>query len=637
MNTYKRLEYYLPRLGKVSTLLYNSSSLSYEILNRFNHIDRLKKIDHLGVIRNVYEGAHHPRWEYVMLQLGLLHRLDNLVDEEGKRINRRLGLSRKKNKYIYYDPSGTEIIQIWILLLNSGHLPYTFASERAILRACENNEHLKNVLSESLPESMKDHFNRILEKEEIFSIHKVLIGFYLQYYKLNSIPRVPPFQIIFLQKILDMYLEVNPKNQNLHQIFRRIRQLSYLFLDSQYSPFPLDFDISKIFLNFNDYVTDLFIKQNSQISKTLDSFDDFLSVNMYHSADTIREFGHHTKIMEKRLETANIRTADTFYQFLKNDKNFKLDNYDWKNSPNFHVFFDLSPYLEHKLIMECFNNELSMRYEHILKRHYDDNLCELTFHKSPSLKHMVMTLACNTESLKDNTKIISTFLEDIIEIYVSMFSIIYYQLNNAGYDKDIPEEYKDLDINEIEKYERLYNALLENIFQDVYKELVSSTLEYLIDGEVFIDFKDKDVKNSIIPIKPAFNDFEDIIGKTQKRMKSPADSSRWHELETLKCALKDLNTELPYPFLLSLSSILIYNSQKDLAEIDGFALGIQDNNLKLLLMEAKDQQGGANIAMRALENKFEEGIAFKGNFNLDINKINDSRARGAYCCFKLDE
>lgn len=59
MSNYKRLEYHLPKLGRVSSLLYNCSSLTYNVLNRFNHINRLKKIDHLGVIRNVYEGAHH--------------------------------------------------------------------------------------------------------------------------------------------------------------------------------------------------------------------------------------------------------------------------------------------------------------------------------------------------------------------------------------------------------------------------------------------------------------------------------------------------------------------------------------------------------------------------------------------------
>lgn len=566
-----------------------------------------------------------------MLQLALLHRLDNLVDEEGNKINRRLGLSSKNNKYSCYDPSGTEILQIWILLLNSGHLPYTFASERAILSSCLNNDNLRNILCESLPENMKNHFDLILRREDIYSIHKILTSFYLQYYKFNSIPRIPPVHITFLQKIFDMYMNVNSKNQSLHNIFQRIRQLSFLFLDSQYSPFPLDFDISKIFLNLNDYVTDLFIKQNSQIVKTLDSFEDFLSVNMYHSGDTLREFGHHTRVVEKRIENANIQTKDSFYQFLMNDDNFSLNSYKWNKAPYFHVLFDISPCLEYELLNESFNSHFSISAENHMRNHYNNNLCELTLHKSPTLRHMAMTLACNTESLTENTKIITTFLRDVTFLN-DISEGIKYEMENPWDVDDVPEEYKYLDSNEIERRENVIDTVIENIFQEIYKKLIEDTLGYIIEDETFIEFKDKHVKNPIIPVKVT-TDVENIIEKIQRRQLQ--EDSRWHELETLKYTLKD--SDLSPPFLLSLSSIIIYNSQRDIAEIDGLAVDIKDKNLKILLMEAKDQYNGDTASKKALKNKINNAIHFKGNLNPDIKKINSSKAKGAYCSFEINE
>lgn len=96
--TNKILEYHVPQLGKIPAQFYSLATETYNLLDNYGHIDRMREIDQLGVIRSVYEGAHHSRWEYVMLQLGLIYKLRS---EEGVKglfgLNSNINIFRQKN------------------------------------------------------------------------------------------------------------------------------------------------------------------------------------------------------------------------------------------------------------------------------------------------------------------------------------------------------------------------------------------------------------------------------------------------------------------------------------------------------------------------------------------------------------
>jgi hypothetical protein len=64
-NTPLKLSYYVPFIGHIEVKLYNESKMVYEWLDEAGEITRLKNLDHLGAIRFAWEGAHHPRWEYI--------------------------------------------------------------------------------------------------------------------------------------------------------------------------------------------------------------------------------------------------------------------------------------------------------------------------------------------------------------------------------------------------------------------------------------------------------------------------------------------------------------------------------------------------------------------------------------------
>lgn len=134
----KTLSYQLARVGNISITLYDSSHSLYDLLNKAGHIQRLKQNFQFGAINSVFEGAHHTRWEYVIVQLYIL-------DVYEEHYNQVSGLSSKikiNNAFI----SGSEIVQSWILLLNIGHLIGTFANERAMLNIAKENNKIYNIL-----------------------------------------------------------------------------------------------------------------------------------------------------------------------------------------------------------------------------------------------------------------------------------------------------------------------------------------------------------------------------------------------------------------------------------------------------------------------------------------------------------
>lgn len=87
---HKKISYYVPQLGKVTVKLCEFPSKCYYLLEKEGAINRMNEIDQLGVIRSVYAGAHHPRWEYVMVQLTLVDFL--LRKDPEKKTRKRLGI-----------------------------------------------------------------------------------------------------------------------------------------------------------------------------------------------------------------------------------------------------------------------------------------------------------------------------------------------------------------------------------------------------------------------------------------------------------------------------------------------------------------------------------------------------------------
>ncbi len=603
------LEYHLPRLGKISARLYDYAQEAYKLLGNYGHIQKLRDIDQLGVIKNVYEGAHHSRWEYVILQLYLIDKVNTIKDESDIRVARGLGLNSSIG-FLGNKVTGADILQIWALLFNVGHLPGTFATERAILRYCKKDKEFKKLLYRGLPQKdiVRKYFINILDKEYIYAFHFALAHFFIERCRRYK-SEIPDF-IDFLHEVISFYYFNNnqhlEKQRRMKEIYRRVRKISYLYLDSIYCPVPVNFDLSAIFFNLSYYVPRLFKELTSPINRTLDSFENFLSFNTYHSANSIREIGYHSSQVIRMLEKDNrdneFNKITYLYKYLHEYNKFHPKRKEWGDSINIHMLFELN----YSPLRKVFLKYLSFDTEEKWSNKYDKNSCMLTFQPGYNPKHTAITLSFLPKSKINKTiKIIAQFLRDIIKLESNI--------------KKGPGKF------------RFYIHRIDDTFQQPYRELTFSILKYITEEEFYFEFK-RDRENIL-----GFDMFSTIGAKNAadklKSLNRNSDltGSRLYEIKALCNSL--LKLPHPSPLLVSLSQILVYDSSgKQLTDLDGFALGVKNRELGILLVEAKDQQrGGRGASKRHIENTIDK-LKFKTTHTPRITEI----AGGAYCYLIID-
>lgn len=148
------LKFNISQLGLIHVYLFRNAEKCYEFLNEKNYIQKLKKMNQLGVIQNTSLKTTHTRMEYIILQTYLINLLlgrdYELNQSKDKKKKFNLGLSTDET-INNYKVSGAELISIWILLFNSGHLIGTFAAEKGLLKNINENESLFNKFYNNMP------------------------------------------------------------------------------------------------------------------------------------------------------------------------------------------------------------------------------------------------------------------------------------------------------------------------------------------------------------------------------------------------------------------------------------------------------------------------------------------------------
>lgn len=593
-----KLEYQVPQLGKVTIRLFDHAIETYKLLNKYGHVERMKDIDQLGVISRVYEGAHHSRWEYVMVQLGLINKLNEIGG---------FGLS-SKIKISDETVSGAEILQMWTLLFNAGHLPGTFATARALLRCCREDSNLYHTIYYGLPQNqMRAFFKNVLTDDNIYNFHKILISFHLERYHRY---KCKDFDLInCLQEIILFYISKqnphNKKREHLKNLSRRIRQISYIFLDSHYGPVPINFNLSTIFFNFDDYSGLLFKEYDNPIIATLNSFDDFLSANIYHSGEAIRKLGSHEKRIKLIIEKKKFDKITIFQKYLMQNYHDFQPEHGKENLPLIYILFnDIHP-----LFNDILKKNLSFETEEKWNKKYGQNSCLLTFQSSPPSKQIAITLSFLSESkIQKNVKILGNFLKDLIELNI--------KLKNEKY---FPAGINDYIID-------------EEIFKKPYHSLMQQILSYISNQDLYFEFKDYNKSERLFLSTRGAKKAARYVAEIKKSIeKKDPDKSRLHEIDTIQKSLLDLN--LRSELLLSLSQILIYDkTNQHLTDIDGFGLCYKDGNLGVLIVEAKDQRHGSGSDSEKQLNETIEKLELKTSFKPKIIQI----GKGAYCYLIID-
>ena len=138
-----QIAYHFPKHGRLSIHVGGYTRALADLFETQGQlITRLKQTDQLGNLRYFYPGAHHTRYEYLLLQWYLLDRLAQAKAVSEPTLGLGGGVRDLPKLEGAGPPTGVDLLQTAVLLANVGHLPETLAGERAVLAVLADDQDL---------------------------------------------------------------------------------------------------------------------------------------------------------------------------------------------------------------------------------------------------------------------------------------------------------------------------------------------------------------------------------------------------------------------------------------------------------------------------------------------------------------
>lgn len=321
----KILSHEISKIGRLDIALHNESAQFYNLLEANGLIEHLKKLDHLGFISQSHPGNNHKRWDYVMLQLFLLHKLKHGIFNSGLSHNHQISEDFKA--------SGIIILQIAVLFSNIGHLPGTLASEISLFNyLIENPQKKKEFLNKiNRDKDWKKYAKKIFEQYDYYKV-KYLIGLNFLLENIDDLKIKSTVSKFFLNS-----MEKDDSGlRKLKWIFFKVRQISFIYLDSFNSDFPFNIEINKILLNTYNY-SHLFNPNSSDYDSFFDSCETTLTKKLYVSQRSICALNHNEIRFKEYLMQNSLIGGENkldfknfIYSFISRD----VKHYELKPSGN---------------------------------------------------------------------------------------------------------------------------------------------------------------------------------------------------------------------------------------------------------------------------------------------------------------
>lgn len=234
----ERLTYHLPALGNAALTLQDESAGLYRFLELSGEVARLNKLDHLGLVRVAWSGAHHPRWEYVVT---ILHLIERCKDATDIHLNTRVQVGDGEIS------SGAELLRCWALLSNVGHLHETFSAEASFLEEVARSRAARQAfLGEFSTEAAREWAERLVSDRRIYSFFQALT--FIRLRGLSEAVALPAESLKSFEDIFFTYVLGGGDDQLvlLKRVYRNLRRLAYLGLDGHYVPAVIGLDLHQV-------------------------------------------------------------------------------------------------------------------------------------------------------------------------------------------------------------------------------------------------------------------------------------------------------------------------------------------------------------------------------------------------------
>ncbi len=391
--------YNLPGFGLVRVRLFPYAKTVFDFLEQYEHVRALKGIDQLGPIRQVLPGAHHTRYEYLMAQLAIITELCHLRGQ----LPAGLSLGRRRNTFgtidgLGQDPTNGEILMVFAMLGNIGHLPSTFSGERALMKYLRDHRRSAAAFRSGLPEADRERFDRALRTNNLYQFNYLIASFLLDRYR----RRQGGASIAdFCQAILRSFttLQSGETDQSLvalWNLYRSLRRLTYLALDSHYAPVPFSLDLASIFFSLEHYLTDVFV-EGSAFQEALERLEGVMRDTVYMAAPQLINHARVGDEILDRLEALDPEpaTIGALWDLMGPDRDASThftapsppDEHGTPTGPIVQLAYDLDPALATSLLPDPLGWERGARQAVGLRS------CRFAADFDPRHRHLKVTAA----------------------------------------------------------------------------------------------------------------------------------------------------------------------------------------------------------------------------------------------------
>lgn len=454
-DNYKLIEHEISKFGKLEVVLHKSSKKFYSLLNEKGVIDHLKKIDQLGFISKSHPGNNHKRWDYVCLQLYLLHRL--------KHASLRIGLASEFKLGNNFIISNLEILQIAVLFSSIGHLPGTLAFEIALFEILKENKSKKNLFIKKInnDKDWKEYCSKVFNEYDYYKVKNLIgLNFIQNYLKDEKIHKT--IKIFFKNALDDDKAEL----RRLKHIFFRVRQLSFIYLDSFNSDFPFQIDISKILINIFNY-TFLFNPNSNDLHSLLNECETNLAKKIYISQKSCELLEVNRRKFKKELLhklNSKAKSAPNYNDFLLSIidyNNYDVLNKGYNRSFQFYISKEDIISIDYKegiKNIQCCISEFKKILRSRLKNKENFNL---SFINDQRKELYFLNLFYNND-LRE---------EELIQFLLNYFNIHKKYLNCFIFNKDFEKIYEEIKIDE-------FNLLTHHYCRKIFLHLMSMLFKF---------------------------------------------------------------------------------------------------------------------------------------------------------------
>lgn len=232
--------------SSVEVDIYPYATELFEELDKLGMIERMKTIPQLGVVK-VSKKMQKSRYDYIILQLYyhqmikknlqncLKYTYNNPVKE--KEFFREFDFCNNKV------PSIGDLLQIMSIIYNIGHFANTFTASRAALRlAKSSSDFRKNILDCFNEEEFEFLLDSVIEEENYHRFHLLNTMLVLQNCDSNKMS-VKIAKELICSYLMEKNLIENSKLHYVFNVFRAVRNVSYVSYDLQIANTPLTIDV----------------------------------------------------------------------------------------------------------------------------------------------------------------------------------------------------------------------------------------------------------------------------------------------------------------------------------------------------------------------------------------------------------